>query len=313
MVERERKVKRSNTLCRTFLPDGLTVIDCACAIYIISSASETAMGNRWFMTRDRKQRHGPFSDAQLRQLASSGKLLPSDMLWLEGSTQWVPANSINGLFLQKPVTRELPEFCYNYLPMFGPSHIVFTVDRTGTLTSVSKTVRTYISGGGGGGSVYSDSFGRVYGSSAPFHINTTHDTTMDLWSLEADVRESSVRIKKDIPLKEGHQVTIIKACLDGRDAYFCLILNHTAGERHFLKRSLDLIRLSPMEWLSIVVALVGLLHIYLLWPWGGIIVSGFGIVFVLVRAALLRKRFTRHCEDVASLLLNFTGHAGTWC
>jgi hypothetical protein len=69
------------------------------------------MGNRWFITRDRKQRHGPFSDAQLRQLASSGRVLPSDMLWLEGSTQWVPANSIDGLFSQNRDSTKKCRFC----------------------------------------------------------------------------------------------------------------------------------------------------------------------------------------------------------
>jgi len=45
---------------------------------------------------------------------------------------------------------------------------------------------------------------------------------MDLWILETDGRESSIRIKKDIPLKEGHRVTVVNACLDGREEYPCL-------------------------------------------------------------------------------------------
>lgn len=270
------------------------------------------MANRWFITRDGKRRAGPFSDAQLGELASLGMLLPSDMLWLEDSTRWVPARSINGLFAHEPVATGLPEFRYAHLPLFRPDHrqVVFTVDRAGTLTGVSKTVRTSVSGGGGGGSGSTDSYGRGYGSSAPVWIDTTHETTMDLWILDADGRESSVRIKKDIPLKEGHRVTVVRACLDGRDTYPCLILNHTAGEMHFLKRSLAAVQLSPLEWLSVLAALVGLLVLCLLLGsvngalgvWVGVTGAAFGSVLVLVRGALLKQRFARHCEDVAGLL-----------
>jgi hypothetical protein len=59
------------------------------------------MANRWFITRDGKQRHGPFSDAQLKQMASSDKILASDMIWREGTQKWVPASSIRGLFSQE--------------------------------------------------------------------------------------------------------------------------------------------------------------------------------------------------------------------
>lgn len=178
------------------------------------------MANRWFFTKDGKQRHGPFSDTQLRQLVTSGKLSPSDMLWQEGSTQWVPANSIDGLFSQEPVATELPEFLYVHLPLFRFDHrrVVFTVDRSGTLTSVSKMIRTYVSGSGGGGSFYSDSHGHVHGSSEPISINTTHETTVDLWILDDDGRESSLRINQDILLKEGHRVSVVNACLDGGEA-----------------------------------------------------------------------------------------------
>jgi hypothetical protein len=62
------------------------------------------MAKRWFMTRDGKKRYGPFSRAQLRQLVSSGRLLPSDMLWPEGAPKWVPASSVSGLFSQERET-----------------------------------------------------------------------------------------------------------------------------------------------------------------------------------------------------------------
>lgn len=275
------------------------------------------MGDRWIVTRDGKQCHGPFSDAQLKDLASSSRLLPSDMLWQEGSTQWVPADSIDGLFSRERVVAELPEFFYAHLPFFRKDHrrVAFTVERSGILTAVSKTDRMYVSGSGGGGSVYTDFSGHVQGSSASFSIRTTHETTMDLWIRDDDGRESSIRIKKDIPLKAGHRVSVVNACLDGLDTFPCMILNHTAKEMHFLNIS-RAIRLSPFEWLAITfLAVADLLFIGMLltlfdrelWtlaPISGAIVGGLVILFIHLLGCAMRERFTRHCENVAGLLLS---------
>ncbi len=275
---------------------------------ITGSAWESSVTNRWFITRDGKQRHGPFSEQQLSHLASAGRLLPSDMLWREGSAQWIRAESVGGLFAQQPAITDLPEFHYAHLPFFPPDHrrIAFAVDRVGTLTGVSKTVRQFISGGGG--SVYSDRTG-IRGYFIP--IRTTHETTMDLWVLEANGRESSVRISKDVPLKEGHRVTIIKACLDGRSESLCLVLNHTAGEAHFLRRALGAVRPSLKEWLTLsVVISVWLLMCVLLCVANqaiglfiGVGALCLGCGFIFIRWALLRHRFTRHSMHVARLLL----------
>jgi hypothetical protein len=152
---------------------------------------------------------------------------------------------------------------------------------------------------------------------------------MDLWILEPDGSESSVRIWEDIPLKEGHCVTVVSACLDGRYTYRCLILNHTAAEVHFLEPSLSVIRLSPLERLCILAApfillcdfvLLGILLDILLnavnidrGRMAGLVCIGRfialvialagGIIFIIVRRYLLRRRFARHCEHVAGLLL----------
>jgi hypothetical protein len=55
------------------------------------------MSSAWYCTRDGKNRFGPFTSSQLRKLTKSGKLLPTDMVWKQGMTQWVRANQINGL------------------------------------------------------------------------------------------------------------------------------------------------------------------------------------------------------------------------
>lgn len=55
------------------------------------------MASQWFYARN-GQRHGPVNSAQLTALAKSGQLLPADLIWKEGMTQWVPAGSSPQLF-----------------------------------------------------------------------------------------------------------------------------------------------------------------------------------------------------------------------
>ena len=51
----------------------------------------------WYYAKDGKQ-EGPVSAAQLRHLASAGKLDPTDMVFKIGSKDWVEASTISGLF-----------------------------------------------------------------------------------------------------------------------------------------------------------------------------------------------------------------------
>ena len=74
------------------------------------SQRENEMANLWHCKRQDKQ-FGPFSDQQLKQLAASGKLQPSDMVQREGTDQWVPANRLKGLFptaVAKPLAMGTP-------------------------------------------------------------------------------------------------------------------------------------------------------------------------------------------------------------
>lgn len=68
------------------------------------------MANLWHYKRQGEQ-FGPFSDQQLKQLAVSGKLQPSDMVQQEGSAEWVPANRLKGLFptsVASPLATDAP-------------------------------------------------------------------------------------------------------------------------------------------------------------------------------------------------------------
>ena len=52
---------------------------------------------RWFLARN-KQRLGPYSSSQLKQLADAGNIIPADMILKEGRQKWVNAGSVRGLF-----------------------------------------------------------------------------------------------------------------------------------------------------------------------------------------------------------------------
>ena len=55
------------------------------------------MENQWYYTKNNQQQ-GPVSPEQLKQLAASGQLQPSDLVWKEGMGQWVEGRKIKGLF-----------------------------------------------------------------------------------------------------------------------------------------------------------------------------------------------------------------------
>lgn len=51
----------------------------------------------WYYAKDGQQ-FGPISSQQLKQLAASGGLVPEDLVFREGSKDWVAASTVQGLF-----------------------------------------------------------------------------------------------------------------------------------------------------------------------------------------------------------------------
>ncbi len=51
----------------------------------------------WWYTKN-GERQGPVSSSQLKQLAQSGELLPTDMVFKEGGTEWKLATTVSNLF-----------------------------------------------------------------------------------------------------------------------------------------------------------------------------------------------------------------------
>jgi serine/threonine protein kinase len=54
--------------------------------------------NEWFYTLYGVPAPAPVSAAQLKHLAASGQLKPTDLVWQDGMLEWAPANSVKGLF-----------------------------------------------------------------------------------------------------------------------------------------------------------------------------------------------------------------------
>ncbi len=52
------------------------------------------------------QQHGPITGSELKQLAASGKLKPTDVIWKQGMANWISAGSTKGLFLPIAAARE---------------------------------------------------------------------------------------------------------------------------------------------------------------------------------------------------------------
>src|SRR5436853_120322 len=77
-------------------------------------------GDNWCIARDKKKL-GPYTTAQMKQMAESSQILPSDMVLQDGSGQWKPASQVQEFFpasvsasppplLPPPVPPELAEW-----------------------------------------------------------------------------------------------------------------------------------------------------------------------------------------------------------
>jgi hypothetical protein len=54
------------------------------------------MEDQWFVGHN-GQKSGPYTTAQLRQMAAAGQIAPGDMLWKQGLDAWVPMSNVAGL------------------------------------------------------------------------------------------------------------------------------------------------------------------------------------------------------------------------
>ena len=77
--------------------------------------------SQWFYAKNNQQ-HGPVSEEQLKQLAASRQLNPSDLVWTDGMSEWTEARKLKGLFpTQAPPSPPSP-------PSPGSPRITFVCD-----------------------------------------------------------------------------------------------------------------------------------------------------------------------------------------
>ena len=63
------------------------------------------MSSEWYYGHD-GERHGPVPLADLKQLAASNQLEPTDLVWTSGMPDWLPAKDIEDLFPQQELAHE---------------------------------------------------------------------------------------------------------------------------------------------------------------------------------------------------------------
>jgi hypothetical protein len=72
------------------------------------------MANKWYHSKDGKTKVGPISPDELQNLARTGQLSPTDLVWAEGMEKWVVAANFAGLFpalVHRPNGGFLSRFC----------------------------------------------------------------------------------------------------------------------------------------------------------------------------------------------------------
>jgi hypothetical protein len=68
------------------------------------------------------EQHGPISPSQLKQLATSGQLKPTDLVRHNGMQHWAPASNVIGLFNINPKQKQPPALATNVIapPIITP-------------------------------------------------------------------------------------------------------------------------------------------------------------------------------------------------
>lgn len=81
-------------------------------LFPVPFSSTATSGAQWFYARGSEQ-VGPFELSQLQQMAQSGQLQQTDLVWTEGMEQWSPAQTVPQLFTPQtmpdiPMARPTP-------------------------------------------------------------------------------------------------------------------------------------------------------------------------------------------------------------
>lgn len=108
---------------------------------------------------------------------------------------------------------------------------------TGEVIGQNKYSETHVSSSGGGG-VVTNRGGYV---SAP-QVHSRAITNHEFWIKKEDGSEMSVQLSDvDIPLREGHKITLIGSRLsDQKKGPWAVLVNHSEGKHRYIARGEDL-------------------------------------------------------------------------
>lgn len=109
------------------------------------------MAAQWHYSKG-GERHGPVSSEQLKQLAASGQIQPTDLVWRDGMAEWQKASAVKGLFPSQTSSPAEPP----PIPKNEPHHVANPVSPTavpaagesekrgllGTLSSLGRAAQT---------------------------------------------------------------------------------------------------------------------------------------------------------------------------
>jgi hypothetical protein len=87
----------------------------------------------WWYSKGERQ-FGPYSAAELREIAASGQIAPSDLLWKDGLPNWLRASSFKGLLPPPPAAAVPPP-----LPVQPPGAKWWYADSNQTIGPVSQS------------------------------------------------------------------------------------------------------------------------------------------------------------------------------
>ncbi len=113
------------------------------------------MSQKWYYTKD-GERQGPVSHQQLKQLATSGDLQPTDLIWKEGMADWKEAGTIRKLFGNESsgANASPNEVPANGPPSLGPTDQPGLLKRAKTKFAVLTTPQKVLVSGVGGMGVF---------------------------------------------------------------------------------------------------------------------------------------------------------------
>jgi len=95
------------------------------------------MAHEWYYS-SQGRKLGPISSATLKQLADTGQLALTDLVWRQGLTSWVPASQVKGLFLSPPDLPISPSQEVNEQAISQPAGAVPIVSATAPTDDVAK-------------------------------------------------------------------------------------------------------------------------------------------------------------------------------